>query len=85
MGEHRLVGRTGGGHVTKRPRLTPHQKAVLGDARRIWTVLQRPFPASQVGSIGAVRKLAEKGYLRTAVYSGPRNDEHLYIEEVVTR
>ena len=66
----------------RKPRLTPHQIEVLLRIRRIWR--DHPIPASRIGSMGALTKLRDKGYISLHNYSGPRGGKNYYITAVTS-
>ncbi len=66
--------------MTARPRLTPHQREVLG--RIEWMARNRPagVPAEWVRSAGAIAHLQEKGYITvTETTSGPRGGRRFLV------
>lgn len=63
-----------------RPRLTPHQRAVLGTVQRYASrTVDGWVRGSDVGSAGALAHLVRKGYLVRRTDIGPRGGQmHFY-------
>lgn len=65
--------------MTPRPRLTLHQREVLGRIRKEHKRLGAPVPAWSVGSEGACQHLTEKGYITAdQSHSGPRGGRRVF-------
>lgn len=67
------------GQVVSRPRLTPHQRDTLADLIRHSGTQRRPVPEGNVGSVGALEHLEDKGYARIDhIEYGPRGGRLRY-------
>lgn len=67
-----------------RPRLSPHQREVLGRLTRISGSSRRWVIARNIGSRTACEHLVDKGYAERQVESGPRGGELLSYRPVET-
>lgn len=63
--------------MSARPRLTPHQREVLGDLRRRSGSKHRWVDVRDIGSRTACEHLVAKGYAERKVDHGPRGGELL--------
>lgn len=69
--------------MTARPRLTRHQREVFARVERLSRSRHGQAVAlTDIGSVGAVGHLADKGYVTLEERRGPRGGSHWYITQV---